>query len=1437
MTTDFLAELGTTPETESLKDNEKNRDLALLSLSTRHDAATFYNAMKRQPGGGANDVSLYMRKKAIDAEVQQIMQADAPVEDRIAKLQAVDYDAPEATDEEIEAGVVNNARPDLVVSFSDIKKQKSENLKVFVDELNAIREENYLRQGQERSGLRLAGEIAENLVIGTGSHEVFHAIQEFLPGLEANRITGYSDAVVEFRKYLEDLPEEEAMRVAKEFALNLRKRSGTVIDNDFTFHQNVEMLLANLNGASTVGEAINGLVVVAEAAGVGLPLASGISKGVKIAAGSLAKYLGVGEDGARSLVRAANAEAGADVVSQTGTTPGAVFAEHVMPKPAGAGFDPGRHAVDLDLLDPDKVEALKNSVVEDLKQGVSTVRLNDTVIENTDDGFKATVRVGTKEGKPYKSQGIAERWAKKIDGAKAVQVGDDWYIELQEAVQYTSKQMPDVAEEAVQGNHGMWRTLFGRNVMFKGKINELATQATLQSVKEEALLRKIVEPYSKLKRAAQTDVNLALTEGESAGKWWTNDELIQRWGDGPKAAQKIAAYRSVHAVADRVHQVRNVKLRNQMVERGYRSFVVGGQQRIVQPIENLQGATKVLDINGVPVPTPRKGYRFVRLVGEEANKRTKILNDIVAIPENMALDDLPLAVLKKVDGYLPRQYSKPYFVVRHQDEIVNGVKRSRFVDDKLPEGKRALRQGSAIKTAPSQADAEDFVATLNAAAGEGVTYSVRAADEITGAIDDSDDISQAIRDGLLAGQKRNPEALADVIPGLVQPPRVAERVGRMIQAGGTAAGIGRYADMIQSQLKSAYGDLGFTGIGKLPDPPSNVAQQVRWKEGAQLVRHLRNLNGLGVGQLNAVFRTVRNSFANVIYNNASHGRLGAPARAIADELSGLNSGVTDFTKQATFASYLLLNPARQAVLQATMVPTYAGTVGGFKYITLGGFATDSLKWATGTATGDLKKTIEAFDRSGLKELVDGHLFDLGRAAEAGIKSPRLNGLLSKPLNASKRFGMDLGVGADKRGAFLFATNRFKTMNKRMPANEAEWKEIASFAESMALNQNRSDSLFTQHGALSLITQFLSHQFKMTGRILGAEQQWTRGERLRMAAAGLMSYGAAGYGLTEVYDQIKASLGLNVPTEYDVAIREGLVGAGVNLLLNVADLDDPEQFAFSSGFSPMNFFGDYVRATELFGESIISGDFSFEVNPAFAAASLVGDAAGALHFTAKAFGVKWNSDLPPEAFVRSIVPEYAKLFPVTNNVMKAYYAARLGEIQSANGKVLAEDVGYSAAVANLFGLRTKSEIDLRTAQNKYYGEYAESTSESLYEEVSRHAEKNAPVLLRYFELAEEGSLTQGEFERIMEVHWDTNRKLMDEAAFGRYMRTINQEFLKYRNSQGLTVPKMITNLYHKAFAQGRVMREENLIEWIRQQRFDGAQKLADDLQDRLIGTEQ
>lgn len=1268
-------------------------------------------------------------------------------------------------------------------------------------------------EAEQISGVRAGVEVITQLMTNTPFIDIQkEAIATGIVGLDEG-VMDLNNTVQSIVNWYDSIPDDQKAEQVRIFLSGLKDRSGFLFENNFDFDSMITHLHDNVVDGGDLNDGLNALVTAAEAT-VYFPVIGWATKALVagrnlVVRGAASAALKKNPTLAEKFAEHAG-KAGDDELLDAAGTNGAEVANSIHnPKLSPKDVDPDMPYVPEGLTVTDG--QAKKKLAEKLDAKAGNYKANEMVLDYGDDGVvKAEAVVGKKkDAQPFKQRRSAETLAEEL-GGEVVERNGGYMVKITDEI--SPGRFGNVVDGVVDNRFKrIIGSALGRNVKFKEELNKVINAFNTKGVQEAARFNRVLESnYNKLDGGGLKRVNTAIKAGDDAGERFSHSTLRQEYG---LSGREIAAYDDVQWLSERSWTAKNVRVRQKMRDAGYGEI----NGRIVRPTSSAGDAKTVLDSNGraVPVGTLGDDVSFYQIVGESVQDHT-----IVALRAGELPNDVPLQVLGKRAGHLPRIYTDSFFIEESVPVTINGVTRN--ID-------------RVIGTAKSEKQAKAVQQRLLDEEGKEVTY--RTGRELDNSGVDTE-LADLEADGLLAGTKRRDDALTNSVSGESNIEDVSARIGRLRSDLARNAGIAKYFDVAAQDIKSQFKKYGQRiedySIKGLPPKPQKMPDEVYEKIKA-VHRHIQNLQGVGIAQALPFLDDAKAAIGHFALNATNgvigRGLLGAPG----------TRNVYDVMKTLSFTGYLALNPFKQIVLQATMLPTYAGVEGGFKYMSSGKLFRDmsiiqtaalserqALKLATklGVKASDAKALIREFNDSGLRELVDDHILSLGRADTAGI------GKQGRTLNAIKSVGLDIGVGIDKKASFLFSRERFKAQRGHYPKNKADEQTVRNFAEQLSLNQNSSDTLLSQNGVLSLFTQFMSHQLKMSGRILNLEGEiLTKAERARMLAVTTMSYGAAGWGLTNAYEEIKAQLGVEVPPEVDLAVKEGLVGTSANILLNLSNLDDPTEFAFSAGFSPTNFAYDQFTNFVPNVYNLFTGGQLPQSLSEFATARLWGDMVDVVKTTGTVLG--HVDEYTEFKQIAPVIHDVMTKLPLTNNAFKAYAAVRFNEFINTKGEKIGDVGPMQGAVAALLGIRSRDSEEVSRAWERLMGPYnpQEEGTDGILNAARLEGSTRAKQIIDIIDLVYDGDMHGPEAFKLLENHWRTAKTLFDEVVYAEYRNAVMYEI---NRKQGENSPSAkLQAVIRKNFT--RVLDKQSEIEYIRGIDLPGMADLADELESQFSFT--
>lgn len=1023
-------------------------------------------------------------------------------------------------------------------------------------------------------------------------------------------------------------------------------------------------------------------------------------------------------------------------------------------------------------------------------------RVKDSVIEYADEGtIVVKARYGASTGRGFKNEAAAKMFAnmsglKNFTAVKAVD-GNEWFVETLVKGVYSTDDVQAFGK-VTKGNWG--NELFGKNTVFDEAIVNTGNWAARQTAQTAVQLRETLKPYSSLLAVNKVKVNNLLQQNNGV-KYLTEAEMI---AEGLSEAQRKAMNAVYEAGRANLAEINNLAV-NRARANGFLTWKgANGVSSMAAKIDRTgwfpgQYVTDMVTGKRVPyenIRTQLDEYELFRVMGDKGTPRFGVAKK-TEVGKKLKSEELPSFLIHNVPGYLPRKYDAPYYVRRvGPTSEAKAAEEAAALAAKQSGTKYTpslnMVETEAVATAQSPKSAAAEVERLKISRPD-EEYQVFRASETLDSPSTFDELDALREAGLLRTTSRKDTLLPDVDLDGPALRGVEESINAMVNSTARSAGLTRWSDTMIARWEATFPDLGKFNVASMPARPSMV-DEARYKEAMKLRTHIMMVNGMHKSRLSQGTAAFREEVADMLYN--------VGARKLGDEVSGLNAPVTDTGKKVAAAMFLFLNPARQALMQMTMIPTYAGVTGGIKYAATGQYARDALSLALtrqgvepgkvaqlvgqGTAS-DVKKLHEAWNKYGPGALVQDHIFTAGVAADSGFgMTSQVGQVLGTAVQASKRMGFDFGTMRDKEAQWLFAVNRYKTMNNKMPSTPDEWKQVSSFAENLGLNMNSSDALLTQQGVIGLLTQFASHSIKMTGRVLGMEGQFTRTEKLRMGVAGLLTYGTAGYGANEVIDLILNQFEVDLEPDARQLVHEGFNGFILDTMFGLWDNDgDDTRLAIGQNFGPAS--GMFMGVTPNLLGRILTGSASLghawealPFNGDFAALG-VGKAVGEALMLGYKISGETNAPLTEAGAMAAA--DFFESFPMYNQYIRGMAAYNMGMATDAQGNPVISATRGEGVARMLFGIRDKASVDFRSAQEAWYGMYSESGVTGKAKELEDAAKTTAGIAVRMMRRMSDGELTQQNILDFFTKHNDALVKGMHPNDQRTYLDRLYREIEK------------------------------------------------------------
>lgn len=1209
-----------------------------------------------------------------------------------------------------------------------------------IDGLKAFVSSKFAEQGSVAT-VAQAGEMLFNPV---QSVEAVRILRDSFPELTQDLgidNVAIGSAVKSVAKFLLELEDPDEVRTRVNGLMRAIKDRAGIFDNNLYMMENIATQLeSQLNDPSAFMAGLNNTFQVLEL----LPIASGIrsaargvtnltGQGVQKGADALLTRLGVEINPASPADIAAHTPEGAkrllaandDVLKRMGTDSAQVTGSLVLPKTASDTTDSGAPYLFGQLteqFDARVPEALKEKTAELMAQP----RVNTASVNMIDDNgtIEVTMNYGNAKGQGFKREADAKRLASSFKELPTEVVkGDDgrYFVKITAKDTLGFARLDEFTDADVRS--GWWRQFAGKANEFSTRLVQSSNVAATRTAQVEGKLRKNLKPYDKLPAQQRNVVGEVLRQEDMLNKEFSLDELYAK-GFNKKMIQ---AYQSVRNTVADVLSLKNHNLRTRLKLDGFASFRKGDNSYLLKPNQTVAQGEDVLDLasgNMVKKGDDADQFDYFTVYGGDDAR-------IARLPKGTTLDDLPQRVLGNATGYLPRLYQAPFFI----REKVGDKFVTRYTAQSFNEAKEAAAQ-----------------------LGEG--FEVFRTGNVMSQVAAADELEELASQGLLYTSKRRQLGLTDYAgnpSGVINP---ADAINALVNQGGRAAGITSWTvqatKMWDSTFSKEFGAFSMFSRPKMAEV--SPAASARYAKAKRLHDFIQMVNGVQESQVSALFNGALLRVSDSLSN------FGPVGQTLAREISGQSQKVTSFGKTLAFTAYIGLNPLRALPMQMTMIPTYVGVKGGLRYASGGKFFRDMtiltanpstkegyqrVAKLTGMKIDEVERIAEGYRRSGLEQQVDNHVFAMGTLMDSNVaKAGMLGDAASTTINTFKRFGFDAGVRADKRATYLFSLNRFKETNGKFPTDQKEWDEVIGFAEQLSMSQNRADTITGQNGLAGLFTQFMGHQFKMAGRILGQEAGFTASEKAGMATVTLLMYGAGGYGayqaadsifeslsgktLKQVSDEIKEKEGIDF--DLDNAIRDGMLGWTIDKMMQLGTEEDVD-LATSGTFSPANMGLIGITPDSLmkvFSDGMVlsmdglAGSIVNALNaPAMGVSKSVYDT---LKFASIVAG---HDMIPTDEKALVIATKAMSSLPITSNLLKGIIGMEIGARIDSKGNPVVE-ASKRELMAQLFvGVPNATEEDLRFAMEMWYGAYAGTDSDGVSQEVRKEAEKYGDAMVTFF----------------------------------------------------------------------------------------------------------
>lgn len=713
---------------------------------------------------------------------------------------------------------------------------------------------------------------------------------------------------------------------------------------------------------------------------------------------------------------------------------------------------------------------------------------------------------------------------------------------------------------------------------------------------------------------------------------------------------------------------------------------------------------------------------------------------VLVDPKMTKLSALKGPVLPYINGYFQRTYKEFYFVDRvPKSMVVNG---SRISD------RAVLMRDHADTVAGYSTKAEADAVAKELSASTGKDHVARRGHEYENFFEKDYELYSA---SLASTKRRGTHLEGYGEKGLANIEDPIESLYRSVRALSSKLSYDDLLESLRNRWMNTYGKFvpAEEGLKKFPRDSSVLIKQAgteaEYKNALALLDHISNLSHIPAKTDKAwqgFMMDLSEKLEGVIPKSAAIGIKEAGKVSPAGVLRKLPSVL-----------FIAMHPLRQAIVQSMQLLQYSFVEP--KYIFSGAFSRDIIGLSLARSTFD-KPALYAKARIGgakimgitpkeYDEIVDAYInksglpfsIDSNFYIEGMIKDIHETTLMSpvkrtaaatwnvgrKVVQYSKAAGFDVGEFMNLTGSWLIARRKFLDSN---PNLAGKWLEkshqdvISAHAREISYAMTTPGALKYQKGLLAVPMQFLAVPHKamlsMLPEMFGGSKAFSKSDKVGIAAANLMWFGGAGYGINSLIETIQDEIGTDLPPEVDSTIRGGLIDMSFNVLINTLadEKNDGTSIKFADSFAPLSgglFFNDILsKALYEDWRKVVFGPSYSIIGFENSKISRVIDDVGA---------ITSSSDISTPEKMKLSMLSVASLASGVSDYMKYRYALHTGKLVSSRGDDTVE-VTRAEALATLFGFAIEKEEDAYSFLKESYDEEKElrDYAKTHYEAIER-----------------------------------------------------------------------------------------------------------------------
>ncbi len=989
----------------------------------------------------------------------------------------------------------------------------------------------------------------------------------------------------------------------------------------------------------------------------------------------------------------------------------------------------------------------------------------------------------------------------RLDDVPLEERGSEYWLRVKQTENFRSSDVLPINPILPDGVIGWWAKYFNKSASF------IRSWALGGSVSADVMSAKVAElngllvPINKLPPRSQQEVLNVIDEGDQQVHWFSYDELVLRWGHREDYVDLIKGYQSFKVHQREARDLLNDALYNRAVSQELKHVkflnlpkgdrlarvlkdIPPGLRQVYSPSEN-----RIINVNETDLKIFEREHK--QLVELSSPMRFDGIETKYAFIDNKAsLKELPRQLLKDQGGYVSRLYDMSHMV----REIHRGT--NSFGEDSV--------NFTVLRGAKNAGDAERYANELRASGKVDQEFEVVEVNELRKDFSDDSYVDRLSLEyfeeqGQLFYSSRGTEELLG-IDGERIVSSISDRLEAMRVSAARADTLDGVVDKMIKQWEATFGEaFGRNGkirlYGELPEKGVRDKAKRRHRNDAIATRdHIKTVAGID----DTIFTK---SFNNAVLGAAdflatpkvipyASKALNWTSGKLVKHRTGLNP--VNVAKQGAFLQFIVGNPVRQLLLQSQQASVYladthalryfaggqgfkdyAGLIAGLSHRTQDTWEMMAPIWAKNLemSVDEYTDFVDGIRQQGLLTNIDSHEFVSMMALDArmggGTGAVRAREAFWEGMKRSvkliRKYGFDAGEKSQLLAAYLVKRNKFIIDNPK-----ENWVdhilEIGGEARQISLNMNQAGALQFQKGFTGLLMQFMSHNTKMAQILLPrtmfgktnfitrmSDKSWNRNQKMALLANQSSIYGLGGWGLYEMYDELKASLGGEPPPSLDLLIKEGLSGTFWSAAFSAFDEDPEFRTALDASGSIAPFSG-VLRGTpinKLYDTQIFS-QYQLTDIPGFSTASSVGKALRTVGYLTgvgvnELLNLDPETNLPADDFISlEILDTIVRVVPMLDKFSRGRAQLAVERFITGSGTATVRATAGEIVASGLFGFQPTRRRELEGTLREVLGG-AGDREEGLNDNLKTHARMVYDTAIRILQQQGDSVATMSELE--------------------------------------------------------------------------------------------